>query len=255
MTEPIPEAVYGYDKKLWFRGPATIKNGVVTLDLESAEYNPDLGGDESVVVDLAAVQSEADVIDFVARWGLLFHGPGNEEFSERVEDWFAAADLVATTLKLAILLRSAKDDCGPLRDYFKSAGPLSLSSPEQGWADPDDFSDNAIIQAASMLVTTFVNRATKDGIAWSLIDAGLVKDSQYDPGTFVAVVGGQSLYSNVMLRLSTLLAKGSTSLRLCKGCGRPFQPDDGKQKYHSKKCGERARYRKWYRENKSVKND
>lgn len=244
MDKATSHAVFGVDKKDWFRGPATIEDGNVVLDLDTAEHLRDLGADESLALDLAGIRSEEDILEFVSRWGLLWHGPGNGEFSEPVKQWLTAAELMSMMLTLAILAKGSAEDPGALREFFSMNPLLQVKD------DPEAISDASLAAVASEFVTAFVSRSAQN-VRWSMVDAGLVEDSEFPVGTFINVLSADTVHSMAVLLLTKILAKESLP-SICKGCGRPFVPEDGRQKYHSKKCGEQARYRAWYQRNKDA---
>lgn len=108
----------------------------MVLDVDTAEHYGASGGNEAVALGLANIQTEQDILDFVARWGLLWLGVGADTagFREPLSGWHKATVVLNLFLKFGILIRRAGDPDDPdpadsmrqLRDYFTHHVPGAL---------------------------------------------------------------------------------------------------------------------------------
>ena len=244
----------GFAEKGWWRGPAHIEDGYVVLDDDEVEWYWHLGADESVAFDLAGIDSPDQIVEFVARWGLLWSGPQppyTESLREPVSHWLSAAATLKEILTLGTLTRLAgggqEGSMARLRDHFKDSPSALLG--EGGWGSGQEgFSNEAVLRGSSQFVSTFVNRAAAN-VRWSIFDASNESGTDFPVGTFIPVLDAPDVYNVAILRAAVVLTRAALP-SICPGCGLPFTPTDGRQKYHSAECGDRVRYRRWYEKNR-----
>jgi hypothetical protein len=230
----------------WVRGPARIEGDEVVLDCGRAEeYDiptaKDLPFDLAFLAPLSARfgLQLARVVPFVRRYGLLRHGPEESdagELRERLDDWKEAAAEMAFILEQYRQLREAVrtnslEPVRPLIDAW-SAGPATFSVNESEYL--------------AQLSAVFAERMTAhlQGCTVGMTAAAVlnVKDSR--PGRFLVTFHPPDLVAAAYVRLVQSIVS-QAPLEECPGCGRIFEPESGKQKYHSKACATTTRGRRW----------
>jgi len=221
----------------WLRGPANYENGWIVLDRERArEYQP--FGERDLLLDLATVRSTYEATAFVQRYGLLRHGSGSKEFRERFADWDAEASRLRVILNLYLTLRQALEGDAEALDRLRE-----VWEPAPGETSPAAIpSDQQILVSTSSLIGQRISErllGAKEGFMTRRDEDGRLK-----PGEFHFFIALPDLLTMAYYELGRVLS-GRVPLATCAECGRAFEVKDRRQKYCSKTCGSRARYRRW----------
>jgi hypothetical protein len=239
----VEVAVTLLEHPAWLKGPANVKGKEIVLDESRAEkyWLYESKQAEQMAFDLAAMAWHGSGRDpdqaraFVRRYGLLWHGPdmlGSSECRESLDDWWSAAEGLSAMLAMATALGEAvrEGSATPIRRFFLEKAGLQV-----------DFgvpTDESYIRAATTIVARLLNDGQRDG-HWGLVTAGPGEvQLAYYPTNLVAAA-----YANIAALVAT-----KAEFKQCPGCGRIFQPESGKQKYHDPQCATKARQRKWKRE-------
>lgn len=228
----------------WARGPARIAGDQVILDENRAEtyylYEPtDLLFD---LADLGAGTNKRDpreVVSFVRRYGLLWHGAehvGSGRCQEPLSEWWSEAGIVAVTGDLYMRLKDSERAGSAER--LRTA-PVDFTS-IFGSKAPDD--EGLMGQASVFLAEAICMKL--EGC-----DLGVASSVQLDvepkgPGIFLLSQQPPNLISAAYAQLAMAMVNHAP-MQNCPGCGRMFIPTSGKQKYHSKSCASTSRWRRW----------
>src|SRR5687768_4619072 len=98
----------------WYRGPATIADGDVVLNVRRGEWYDDEQVDRRTLLFAFANLREPTIPAFVAQHGLLFWAPGGEaiptEWREPVRLWLNLAGYVRGILDLYLALGGDEED-------------------------------------------------------------------------------------------------------------------------------------------------
>ena len=220
---------------VWARGRARVENEEIILDEARAEEygfeNPEAS--ERMAFDLAVLSlhpgDKKEVVSFVGRYGLLWHGAddlGSGECRESLQDWWAeSARLYLVGLFYDALMKSKRDESvKPIQTLLRrSAAPgfpaLSPSS--------EDFHQN-YVTLASIMLQEMINEGLNAGpneippsstgkrrCWWGLqaVGSGEFRLAQYPP----------DLLSRAYSAFSVLIA-GNVETRFCPVCGIQFRP-------------------------------
>jgi hypothetical protein len=231
---------------LWARGPARISGEEVILDENRAEpyymYEP-----VGLFSDLAylAVRHEhgdfRDILAFVRRYGLLWHGAedlGTGGCREKLSDWWRES----TTLEILLKLHMG------LQEYVKngSAGPLRKTMTDlfeefkSGQAAPND--ETLAEQVSIYLAEQMTGKL--EGCTLGITSSMGLDVKPKGPGIFLLAQNPPNLATAACAQLA-LRVVNSVPLARCPGCGRVFEVTSGKQKYHSPSCANTDRWRRW----------
>lgn len=125
----------------WARGPAFVERNEVVLDESRAErywlYESEQA--ERMAFDLAAMaflgsgRNTQQVVAFVRRYGLLWHGAdklGSGQCREPLDDWWLEAEKLSTVLYMSTRLGDAlrEGSPAPIRRFLEGLG-LSFDAP------------------------------------------------------------------------------------------------------------------------------
>lgn len=224
----------------WRRGPATIDGDAVRLDARRAE-DYDIVDALDVLFDLAALfraptrthpRDDVDlelVREFVARHGLLYNGV-NGSASESLAKWREAASATYAALVDVDDFRQALQSVSgytALRRRWSGASVLPRR-PE-------------FLSLVAQVLAFHVNEGLR-GTEQRVRASGEEFEQIAEPKSLVGLAFSQ--LALVMLR--------RIPLRTCEECGRYFEVDDGRRRFHSEQCQNRNRSRRW-REEQDVK--
>jgi hypothetical protein len=206
------------------------------MDMRQAtEYLP--LHERRLAIDLSRIRTPQDVVDFVARYGLLQWTmmqplpPAGSEQSELLEEFHDHArtfnDLLHQHLRLRQVLRGDRRAYEQLRNEM--TGYQHLAERE-------------------FLI------AVADWIGWSVSHKGLWGSEPYlyadwsmgadMAGRFQLAIRPKRLVDCCFLNLAQFLA-GSEPLRECEQCGAVFEVADGRQRFCTPECGARARFQRY----------
>jgi len=228
------------------------------MDASRAEpYSPVT--DLDLFFELGKLSAPADALPFVRRFGLLRHGPGlpAEEYREPWHEWEAASDALATVLLRHRLVRRA---IGGEQHAVAALWEWQRESRLAVPAVPHIDTLPALLNAAVDWLGRTVNRHL-EGATVGVLPAATFEADETGQAAGGAVVSNVPAFANSTgLFLSEtrprdllgyawvqcvkqLLVRASVAD--CLECGRPFTPADGRQRYCSPRCQNRAGYRRW----------
>lgn len=228
----------------WIRGPAWIDTDSLEIVLDEVRAQPYyLYEGEGLLFDLAGLgegDKAQNVLAFVRRYGLLWHGAdkvGSGECRESLYAWFEA---VGTLRFVMGLYRS-------LIEHTRSDSPEPIHSLGIELGLPDEIAEQATeedyVNAAKTAVADMITmglEGCRPGIAPYV---GHVSD-RHTAGEFVFSFVPSDLVGAAYAEFAMLVGTRAEIVE-CPGCGRLFSPESGKQKYHSKSCASTSRWRRW----------
>jgi hypothetical protein len=253
MSEGV---VFQHQFPQWVKGPARIEGDEIVLDEERAEAYY-IHGPENLLTDLASLVPSRpdfrtqDAVRFVRRHGLLWHGPeavGRGDVREALDEWWYAGARLSVTIKLyrGLLEGVRTGSAEPIR----SLGYRIARVPgTERWGD-----DEYVLMMASGMLAGVINSRLADcshAIAAACGFLGEDGEPLAGPGIFFYDVQPPNLESAAYSHLAGLMVTRA-EIKDCPGCGRPFTPTSGKQKYHSTSCASTDRARR-FRERQSEK--
>jgi hypothetical protein len=225
---------------VWARGRARVENGQIILDEARAEEygfeNPEAS--ERMAFDLAALSrhqgdenlgDEKQVVSFVRRYGLLWHGAddlGSGECRESVQDWWVETGrLNFVGFFYQTLMESNRGGSAkPIQELIRRSGGIGFPSLSPS---SKDF-DQAYIWAASLILRDMINdglnagpneippsRTGKQRCWWGLATVG--------PGEFRLAQYPPDLLSRAYAAFSVLIGN-RVETRSCRVCGKLFRP-------------------------------
>ena len=223
----------------WMRGPAGVEGDSIVLDGKSAEkyLRDESEHGEQLLHDLVALSepSPQDVLTFVGRHGLLWHGPkyvGDEECREFLTYWRAAA----WDLRILIDLYIRLDDAEAMRGYLRALRDAGLF-----WAPiPDD--DVQCLENASIEIARQVTEVLQ-GCSWTLTAACTLKRNgkkEGGPTEFRFGDDSPNLVKAAYAQFASMIVNKAPFYE-CEGCGRFFPVEHGNQRYCETSCSVRTR--------------
>lgn len=246
--------VFKHQFPQWVKGPARIEGDEIVLDEERAEPYY-IHGPENLFTDLASLVPSRpdfrsqDAVRFVRHHGLLWHGPeavGRGDVREALNDWWQAGARLSILIRLyqRLLEGVRTGSAEPIRSLGYRFPRITGS---EQWGD-----DEYGLMMASGMLAGFINDRLANcshAIAAGCGFQGEDGEPLADPGVFFYDVQPPNLESAAYAHLAGLMVVRA-EIKECPGCGRPFTPTSGKQKYHSTSCGSTTRGRR-FREKQS----
>jgi hypothetical protein len=239
----------------WVRGEARIVDQDVVLLGEHSTRTYYINEPDDLLPNLAGLYSlrgspsklNREVVRFVRRHGLLWHGPadvGTGQCREPLRAWLVASGKLAEAAAIYVRLMAAvvSGDATPLRDLVTIVDWASRFNRE-----PQN--DEEYLEQATVWVAELVSAGLR-GCEHVVSAACGFRDPQGDgapigaPGVFLGDVHPPTLEAAAYLHLSDLMLS-QVKLAECPGCGRPFNPRSGKQKYCTEACANTSRWRRW----------
>jgi len=235
----------------WVRGPAHIVEDQVVLDTRRAEPYFIHEADNDLMFAFARLAAdldnldERDVLAFVRRYGLLWHGAedlSSGKCSEPLAEVWAEARFFLELLELYANLRDSvrSGSAGPLRtakiDFSRYFGHKAAD-------------DETLMAQASLFLGEQVTEALEGcthGVVSTALDA-----SSSSPDRFLLSINPPNLLSLAYVRFAQVIVDRAPMVE-CSGCGQTFIPESGKQKYCTKSCASTSRWRRW-KENQTNK--
>ena len=189
---------------------------------------------------------EREVLDFVLRHGLLWHGPeqvGSGDCREPLKKVLESSLKIGEAALLHARLREAVES--------GSTAPLKNFQPVVNWEDflEKASDDNEYLSQASAWLAELVNLGMRGSqrlttAACTLTQSESDRSPVAGPGVFVFMVGPPTLEAAAYVHFANNI-EAQIEMNECIGCGRPFQPKSGKQKYCSESCANTNRWRRW----------
>jgi hypothetical protein len=233
----VDDEEHGYPVQgqlLWWRGPSKVQGEYLILDANEAEsflLDTQTGAGDDLAFDLAAIDSVESAREFVAKWGMLRTGPDGGRISEPVADLIGEGQRVRTILTMyADLLHyvggePAESDLDRWRTVLPQMGV-------KGDPEPTDLAEVA---------AALVNDSLGSTPLAVVVNPAFGSEGE---APFLASIGATDLLGFAYFHVATLVM-GSTPLRACEMCGRPFEVKHPRQRYCSERCGTRARQRRF----------
>jgi hypothetical protein len=213
----------------WKHGLASLKGDHVVMSNPKI-YEPLACG--NLFSDFTAIQKPSDVVDFVNRYGLLYH----EEGSEKVIDFLQEASAIRLLANIIIYIRS--DDVESLSDVWAISEFSSLFEAPAS-------TGQELLNQASILVSWVVNEKLQ-GLPHGLVSEANIEVNGVpgNPGSFLWVVFPENLLQYIYYQFATTINK-SAPIANCLECHRIFIPEHGRQQYCSQRCANRARVKRY----------
>jgi predicted nucleic acid-binding Zn ribbon protein len=231
----------------WVRGPAHLEGDEVVLREGAAErYLTDESEHRlQLLMDLTSLRDckPQDVVRFVNRHGLLWHGPkdvGSGKCRESLADWRGEVSHLWLTISFYLILKLAQEigTARPVRNYLQR-----LRDPDLDFfyaRIPDD--DRECLETVSLLLAERITRGM-EGCSWTLVAAcTLSRDGVREGGPMDFLFGEDppNLVAAAYAQLAHLLVN-KVPVNTCGGCGIMFIPKRAGQKYCSQRCSNRLR--------------
>ena len=232
---------------MWVRGPAHIDGDEIVLDMDKAQpYNAFEPEHRATLLrDVAALRDFKlqDPVAFARRHGLLWHGPDQVykgECRESLRWWKAVGTYLTMTIHLYMALKQGleEESAGPVRDVLWAYRDARLFKDKI----PDD--KDVLLEYASIQIAEMITRGLADCKETLVAACGLIRDGKRlgPAGDFLRVTEPSDLVGAAYKQLATEVVH-KEEFRECKGCGRWFQPEHGRQWHHTKDCGRNKRQR------------
>lgn len=231
----------------WLRGAARNDGGWLELDRErAAEYTPS-PGDSMILTDFSGVRTPTDAIAFIKGHGLLYSGPGATNLRESFQEWSTEVNRIRAIFEVHELLNrvvKGMRKAEALEDLRRRWQPFFQR--EMGAADvPLPWSDELLLLYATGFVSAMLS-AGLSGVAEGVGSLSL-DDPTAPVNVFELSPRPQNLMGVVYHELAMLII-GQVPLGECGECDRLYVVKDKRQRFCSKRCGGRARYRRWKEE-------
>jgi hypothetical protein len=239
---------------VWPRGTARIDGEDIVLSKDRAQlyyiHEPD-----DLLSDLAGLWGEKGsrtrvdraVLSFVRRHGLLWHGRehvGTGECRESLRTWMQASLKIRESIIFHQRLMKATDanSTEPLRSLETIADWQSFftNRPESDW----EYLAQASVWLAEMVNSGMRGSERRIAAACALTQSEHDSTPLGDPGVFVFDVWPPTLEAAAYTHFANLI-EARVEMLECQGCGRPFRPQSGKQKYCTESCASTSRWRRW----------
>jgi hypothetical protein len=196
------------------------------------------------VTELAAdwdSRDTRDVLSFVGRNGLLWHGAedlGTGRCREPLDEWRQESRILAVLMNLYADLKDSIETGSalPLRRTLVDFTELFQAAP----TEPDD---HALMEQASVYLAEAVTTKL-EGCQMGLTSSALLDVRPRGPGIFLLSQRPPNLMAAAYVQFAQAIANRAP-VEECLGCGKMFIPESGKQKYCTKSCASTSRWRRW----------
>ena len=203
-------------------------------------------------LDLAMLDegNNEQILAFVRRYGLLWHGPDNlqtdtRQLRESMRDWERVVAVLGNTINFYITLRRAEngDPRNILRNSASSASPLFARAFRRRLAaeEKQQWTDENYLNLGNELLAAWLDDKVR-GCTLGVVPVA-EQDARDHPGQVLLTYRPSDLETAAYTELAMLIA-GQQELRRCKGCGRWFLPTSSKNLYHDPSCATNARQRR-----------
>lgn len=228
----------------WVRGPSYIDPASIEVVLyEDRADTSYIDDGEGLLFDLAGLgdgDKMQNVVAFVRRYGLLWHGPedlGSGKCRESLEDWFEAVGTLRFTMALYKSIREYEHS--GTGDPIHALG-LELALPEEITKEATEVD---YLATAGAVVSNLVTAGLWDCKPAVTFESERRAGGRMS-GNFLFSFLPSGLLGAAYSELAMLIGTHA-EIKECPGCGRLFTPESGKQKYHSKSCASTSRWRRW----------
>lgn len=223
----------------WLRGPARIDGEWVVLDRNRARtYSPIEEAD--LMYDLAAVRRPPDALAFVQRYGLLRHGPEQDDHRERYQELEKEALRLSNVLRLhTIIALAVGNDREEANDAIREL--WSIEPDLRPIFEARAANDDELIDQATHIVAVMTN----EGLAG--VDFKVEPSINYEGGKrgdFSLCAWSPTLLGSIYHQLALSIVN-RVPLRACVECRRYFPVKDKRQQFCSPTCSSRARQRRY----------
>jgi hypothetical protein len=231
----------------WVKGIAHIDGDEIVLDEETADsYLTDESEDRHLLLmDLTTLRDcePEDVVRFVLRHGLLWHGPkdiGSGECRESLDEWRVAVGHLWLTIGLYLTLNTGWEagTARPVRSFLRRLRDPDI---DLFYARIPD-NDRECLETVSVLLAERITRGM-EGCSWTLIAACTLSREGVKEGGPTDFLFGEdppNLVAAAYAQLASLIAN-KVPFNECEGCEKLFTPKHGRQRYCSKRCSNRVR--------------
>jgi len=239
LRERLREGVaYTLTPPQWLRGPAVIDGDHVVLEERQREtYQPHVHPYE-LLLDLAGVDSRHDILGFVRKHGLLWHGPDADEHRESLEDWAVATGWLRWTLLLYADLGDFVDGDESRFDAVRTNELVRVFA----GGEPPVYRDEL-----KHLASEAVSHAITAGLGEVRVNVVAASETSYTesrPGEFSFLFDPANLLGHAYAEAAHLIVQRAP-LTQCPECGRLFAVEHGRQKFCTPTCAGRARQRRF----------
>jgi predicted nucleic acid-binding Zn ribbon protein len=231
----------------WVRGQASIEGDEIVLNEAVAEryLTDEYEHRQRLLMDLIALRDcePQDVVIFVYRHGLLWHGPDHVvsgECREALTEWRVAVRHLWVTIGFYLTLNVAWEagSAKPVRKYLQRLRDPDI---DLFYARLPD-NDRQVLEIASTLLAERITRGM-EGCNWTFVAAcSLRRESVQEGGPMDFLFGEDpsDLVAAAYAQLASLIAN-KVPLSECEGCGKTFIPKHGRKRYCTKRCSDRVR--------------
>ena len=231
----------------WVAGHSHIEGDNIILDKESAEEYSIVHSERrpALLADLANLRGcePRDVVGFVGRHGLLWHGP--EELRggtclELLSDWRHEVYHLRLTIHFWLLLKLAQETgtAQPVRNFLRR-----LREPDiDHFYAPIPDNDEDCLETVSLLLAERITDGMK-GCSWTLVaECTLAREGVPEVGATDFAFGEDppSLVAAAYVQVATRIAN-KVAFCECEGCGTLFTPGHSSQKFCNPRCNARMR--------------
>ena len=227
---PAGVVIYADEPPVWLRGPAVVRDDVIELDRDRAEEYP-IQEWSGLALDLAAVTTPKDAVTFVARHGLLWHGPHAREWREPLWRWRMVAHELRSVAGLHRAVRGAFAGDADGLAYLRAQWDAGLRHHFEHEATTDE----ELIRQGGVMVAELLNQGLRD--------VTLEVASGPDPDVFRFLPWAEDLERTAWYDFARRIV-ARVDLSACWTCGRLFEVKDQRQTYCSSTCSARERQRR-----------
>jgi len=222
----------------WLRGPASFDGDWLVLDKQQAvEYHP--YEEKGIAFALANVRTPRDAVEFIGKYGMLKHGPEDEDCREAFLEWQQEANCIQNVFFLVRALREGVRGNMELAERVKPNIQYLFSAPPAN--------ERETLEQIAKTIALIINQGLNgvgQGIAAHQVDFEVGQ-----LGGFAFIARPHNLLGYIYHELAMLIVN-QVPVNTCEGCGRVFLVKDVRQKYCSPQCSNRARFNRWYKKNK-----
>jgi hypothetical protein len=228
----------------WARGRARIVGDEVVLDEDRAEqyYMYESADLMFKLADLAAdwnKRDARDVLAFVRRYGLFWHGAddlGTGECREPLSKWWDESRLLAVIMDLYVDLKESVKvgAADPLRTAL-----IDFTTAFEAQAP----NDQILVEQASIFLAEVVSEKLQ-GCSLGVASSVQLDIKPKGPGIFLLQQNPPDLLTAAYVQFAQAIFNRAP-IEECPGCGRMFIPKSGKQKFCTPSCASTNRWRRW----------
>ncbi len=259
MTQPVvPRTALRLHDDLhfqWLRGSASYADGWLQIDKGTLTgISPEKMTDPAF--EFAAVRSPADAVRFVERYGLMHQGLLDSEFRERfgVEEgglsfrepfaeWDVQTRRVRTALRIYHLINRVLADEGRDDALAELRSTSDIRDYIEKYDEPEPETDDQFLDEASLVVANLVHPGLRE-VTIGVGSTVTTRREDASPARFFMRPQPVDMLGYIYYRLMLLIV-GQGPIKECEECHRVFPVEDKRQRYCSKPCGARVRYRRF----------